>query len=73
MSTLFNGKRFARSNRSGICINVVLSSKRYSGEFVKVYEIKINNEVKDKNFLAGAKAKMLYLKRMVGERFLYWD
>lgn len=41
--------------KSGVCINVVLASKGYPGKFVKGYEIKIDNEVKDKVFLAGAK------------------
>ncbi len=45
-----------------VCINVVLSSRGYPGEFVKGYEIKIDKEVKDKVFLAGAKAENRILK-----------
>ena len=46
----------------GTCVNVVLASKGYPGEFVKGYEIKINEEVKDKVFLAGAKVEDGVLK-----------
>ncbi len=46
----------------GTCVNVVLASKGYPGEFVKGYEIKINDEVKDKVFLAGAKVEDGVLK-----------
>ena len=41
----------------GVCINVVLASGGYPGEFVKGYEITIDEKVKDKVFLAGAKAE----------------
>ncbi|WP_297423472.1 phosphoribosylamine--glycine ligase [Clostridium sp.] len=41
---------------NGVCINVVLASKGYPGDFVKGYEITIDEKVKDKVFLAGAKA-----------------
>ena len=41
--------------KDGVCINVVLASKGYPGKFTKGYEIKIDDEVKDKVFLAGAK------------------
>ena len=46
----------------GVCINVVLASKGYPGKFEKGYEIKIDNEVKDKVFLAGAKLEDGILK-----------
>jgi len=46
----------------GVCINVVLSSGGYPGEFVKGYEISIDEKVKDKVFLAGAKAEDGVLK-----------
>lgn len=41
--------------KAGVCINVVLASKGYPGDFVKGYEITIDEKVKDKVFLAGAK------------------
>ena len=44
----------------GICINVVLASNGYTLEFVKVYEININGEVKNKVLLVevnGYKAR----------------
>lgn len=41
--------------KDGVCINVVLASKGYPGDFVKGYEITIDEKVKDKVFLAGAK------------------
>ena len=37
------------------CVNVVLSSKGYPGSFTKGYEITIDDDIKDKVFLAGAK------------------
>ena len=46
----------------GVCINVVLASGGYPGEFVKGYEINIDEKVKDKVFLAGAKAEDGVLK-----------
>jgi len=46
----------------GVCINVVLASGGYPGEFVKGHEIKIDEKVKDKVFLAGAKAEDGVLK-----------
>ena len=46
----------------GVCINVVLASGGYPGEFVKGYEINIDEKVKDKVFLAGAKAEDGILK-----------
>lgn len=46
----------------GVCINVVLSSGGYPGEFVKGYEISIDEKVRDKVFLAGAKAEDGVLK-----------
>ncbi|NMF04800.1 phosphoribosylamine--glycine ligase [Clostridium beijerinckii] len=47
---------------NGVCINVVLASKGYPGDFVKGYEITIDEKVKDKVFLAGAKAEDGVLK-----------
>ena len=41
----------------GVCINVVLASGGYPGDFKKGYEITIDEKVKDKVFLAGAKAE----------------
>lgn len=41
--------------KNGVCINVVLASKGYPGEFTKGYEILIDEKIKDKVFLAGAK------------------
>ena len=46
----------------GVCINVVLSSGGYPGDFTKGYEIKIDEKVKDKVFLAGVKAEDGILK-----------
>lgn len=48
--------------KSGACVNVVLASKGYPGSFQKGYEIKIDDEVKDKVFLAGAKIEDGVLK-----------
>jgi len=48
--------------KDGVCINVVLASGGYPGEFVKGYEISIDEKVKDKVFLAGAIAKDGILK-----------
>lgn len=47
---------------NGVCINVVLASKGYPGDFVKGYEITIDEKVKDKVFLAGAKEEDGVLK-----------
>ncbi|VYT85068.1 phosphoribosylamine--glycine ligase [Clostridium tertium] len=47
---------------SGACVNVVLASKGYPGSFVKGYEITIEEEVKDKVFIAGAKIEDGILK-----------
>ena len=38
-----------------VCINVVLASKGYPGDFIKGYEISIEESIKDNVFLAGAK------------------
>jgi len=38
----------------GVCVNVVLASKGYPGDFVKGYEITIDPSVKESVFLAGA-------------------
>lgn len=46
----------------GVCINVVLASGGYPGDFVKGHEIKIDEKVKDKVFLAGAKSEDGILK-----------
>ncbi|MDZ7548941.1 phosphoribosylglycinamide synthetase C domain-containing protein, partial [Clostridium perfringens] len=40
--------------KNGACVNVVLASKGYPGSFPKGYEITIEDEIKDKVFLAGA-------------------
>lgn len=48
--------------KSGTCVNVVLASKGYPGSFPRGYEIKIDEEVKDKVFLAGAKIEDGVLK-----------
>ena len=40
--------------KNEVCINVVLASKGYPKEFNKGYEIKIDDSIKDKVFLAGA-------------------
>lgn len=47
---------------TGSCVNVVLASKGYPGSFVKGYEITVDNEVKDKVFIAGAKLEDGVLK-----------
>ena len=46
----------------GTCINVVLASNGYPGSFVKGYEINIDDEIKDKVFIAGAKLENNVLK-----------
>lgn len=48
--------------KSGSCINVVLASKGYPGSFEKGYEITIDESVKNKVFLAGAKLENDILK-----------
>lgn len=48
--------------RDGVCINVVLASDGYPGKFIKGHEIKIDGKIKDKVFLAGAKAEDGILK-----------
>lgn len=48
--------------KSGSCINVVLASKGYPGNFEKGYEITIDESVKNKVFLAGAKLENDILK-----------
>ncbi|OOM13585.1 phosphoribosylamine--glycine ligase [Clostridium saccharobutylicum] len=48
--------------KDGVCINVVLASNGYPGDFTKGYEIKIDEKVKDKVFLAGAKFENGILK-----------
>ena len=48
--------------KSGSCINVVLASKGYPGNFEKGYEITIDESVKNKVFLAGAKIENNILK-----------
>lgn len=47
---------------TGACVNVVLASKGYPGSFAKGYEITVDNEVKDKVFIAGAKLEDEVLK-----------
>lgn len=46
----------------GVCINVVLASNGYPNKFNKGYEISIDEKVKDKVFLAGAKYEDKILK-----------
>lgn len=46
----------------GVCVNVVLASKGYPGDFVKGYEITIDASVKESVFLAGAKLEDGVLK-----------
>lgn len=48
--------------KSGSCINVVLASEGYPGNFEKGYEITIDESVKNKVFLAGAKLENDILK-----------
>lgn len=48
--------------KTGTCVNVVLASKGYPGSFTKGYEITVDNEVKDKVFIAGAKIEDGVLK-----------
>ncbi|MDV4151018.1 phosphoribosylamine--glycine ligase [Clostridium sp. AL.422] len=48
--------------KTGTCVNIVLVSKGYPGSFTKGYEIKIDEEVKNKVFLAGAKIEDEVLK-----------
>ena len=52
--------------KDGVCINVVMASKGYPGSFTKGYEIKIDEKVKDKVFLAGAKYEDNTLKTSGG-------
>ena len=49
-----------------VCINVVLASGGYPGKFNKGYEIKIDDSIKDKVFLAGAKFEDGVLKTSGG-------
>lgn len=49
-----------------VCINVVLASGGYPGTFNKGYEIKIDDSIKDKVFLAGAKFEDGVLKTSGG-------
>ncbi|MBN1044734.1 phosphoribosylamine--glycine ligase [Clostridium botulinum] len=50
----------------GACINVVLASNGYPNKFNKGYEINIDEKVKDKVFLAGAKYEDGILKTSGG-------
>ncbi len=50
----------------GVCINVVLVSNGYPNKFNKGYEINIDEKVKDKVFLAGAKYEDGILKTSGG-------
>ncbi|NFG23822.1 phosphoribosylamine--glycine ligase [Clostridium botulinum] len=50
----------------GVCINVVLASNGYPNKFNKGYEINIDEKVKDKVFLAGAKYEEGILKTSGG-------
>ena len=48
--------------KNEVCINVVLASKGYPGNFTKGYDITIDPSVKDRVFLAGAIAENGVLK-----------
>lgn len=48
--------------KNGACVNVVLASKGYPASYPKGYEIIIEDEIKDKVFLAGAKLENDVLK-----------
>lgn len=48
--------------REGACINVVLASKGYPGNFIKGYPINIEESINDKVFIAGAKFESGILK-----------
>lgn len=48
--------------KDGVCINVVLVFNGYLGNFIKGYEIKIDEKVKDKVFLVGVKFENDILK-----------
>ncbi|NFH88654.1 phosphoribosylamine--glycine ligase [Clostridium botulinum] len=50
----------------GVCINVVLASNGYPNKFNKGYEINIDEKIKDKVFLAGAKYEDGILKTSGG-------
>ena len=50
----------------GVCINVVLASNGYPNKFNKGYQINIDEKVKDKVFLAGAKYEDGILKTSGG-------
>ncbi|MDR5588697.1 phosphoribosylamine--glycine ligase [Clostridium aquiflavi] len=50
----------------GVCINVVLASNGYPNKFNKGYEINIDEKIKDKVFLAGAKYEDKILKTSGG-------
>lgn len=52
--------------KNGACINVVMSSKGYPSNFERGYEISINEQIKDKVFLAGAKYENGVLKTSGG-------
>lgn len=48
--------------KNGACVNVVLASKGYPASYPKGYEIIIEDEIRDKVFLAGAKLEDDVLK-----------
>ncbi|NLK94459.1 MAG: phosphoribosylamine--glycine ligase [Clostridiales bacterium] len=48
--------------KNEVCINVVLASEGYPGNFVKGYDISIDPTIKDRVFLAGAKVEDGVLK-----------